>query len=1141
MWGAAPTRRAFKVPIAAFLTATATAAALGVAAGSADASPLRALHISPKGSNSSLCTLRRPCRTFARAYRLARPGQTVLVRGGTYGGQTLPYDWKKLSSRKVVFRPAGTARVTIRGSLRVSARYVELRGFKVGSWVASAPAGHVVFRSVSAGRFVVSGASDVSVLGGTLGPSANLPNLVQAKSSTSVHPPRNLLVSGVTVTGYRSTTGAPTHCLEVRNAIGLTVRNSRFLDCDGSAVYFAEGGFAGAPANVTLENDVFGRTGSYAVYLAGARGERWANFLVRNNSSDRAIAVSPQSRPAGGLDFYSNIATSFTGCGRAGVSADFNVWRVGSACGAGDVVAPAGFVNPAGGNYDLLPGSAAIDLSPLGKFSSTDLSGTSRPIGGGGDAGAYESNSSGLVAAFALNESAGSLARDASSLGNAGTVSGASWTTSGRYGGALSFDGENDWVTVADAASLDLTGSLTLEAWVKADANGSVWRTVLMKEQLGGLTYGLYSDTNTGKPSGNVNVGAELDARAASELPLNAWTHLAVTYDGSALKLFMNGKEVGSRAVSGSLATSAGALRLGGNGVWDEWFDGVIDEVRVYSRPLTAKQVRKDMTSAIRVQADTEAPAAPASLSTTDATTTSISVAWPPAADDVGVAGYGLYRNGSLAGSASGLTYTFTGLACGTTYTLAVDTYDAAGNRSAKTTTTAATAACPPPDTEAPSVPTGLNASGATATTVFLGWTASTDDVGVTGYELFRNGTSAGTTAGLSFTFSSLACETSYTFEVRAFDAAGNRSGKASLAASTSACPIPGTADLYVSGGGSDSNACTQAAPCRSLDRAYEAASPGDVVQVAGGSYPDQTVNATPKSSGPDVVFQPAAGSVATFGDIDVTSGSHIEFRDFTVTRETYNRPGAQWITYQRVKMRQFFIRGADHISYVDTEAGPNVSDDGMNWITAAYQTNDGASDILLDGFDIHDFKKWNAGAHVDCIGIDDVDGLTIRNTRIWNCEHFSLIFGKDLWSARASRNVLIENSFLDCCYSGYYSIGLGDVEGPMTIRFNSTTLGFGWLGGSVKNVTIDSNVIANNSSANCASAVWRYNVVASGSSCGGTLAASGFRAPPSDLHLLLGAAAIDAGNPTSYPAADIDGQMRPSGSRPDAGADEVG
>ena len=139
-----------------------------------------------------------------------------------------------------------------------------------------------------------------------------------------------------------------------------------------------------------------------------------------------------------------------------------------------------------------------------------------------------------------------------------------------------------------------------------------------------------------------------------------------------------------------------------------------------------------------------------------------------------------------------------------------------------------------------------------------------------------------------------------------------------------------------------------------------------------------------------------------TLSSVNIVRASYLEMRNFTVTSSTYNRQGAQWITYRGIKMRQFFIRGADHVSYYDSEVGPNVSDDGMNWITAAYQTNDGSSDILFDGVRIHDFKKWNAGAHVDCIGIDDVDGLVIRNTTIWNCEHFSLIFGKDLWSFRA-------------------------------------------------------------------------------------------------------------------------------------------
>ena len=107
-----------------------------------------------------------------------------------------------------------------------------------------------------------------------------------------------------------------------------------------------------------------------------------------------------------------------------------------------------------------------------------------------------------------------------------------------------------------------------------------------------------------------------------------------------------------------------------------------------------------------------------------------------------------------------------------------------------------------------------------------------------------------------------------------------------------------------------------------------------------------------------------------------------------------------------------------------------------------------------------------------------------------------------------------------------------------MVVRFNSLTLGMGWLGGSVRNVTLNSNVIAEQPG-NCANATWRYNVVGSGSACGGLRAATGFKSPPHDLHLVSGAAAISAGDPTSHPATDIDGDARPKGARPDAGADE--
>ena len=108
---------------------------------------------------------------------------------------------------------------------------------------------------------------------------------------------------------------------------------------------------------------------------------------------------------------------------------------------------------------------------------------------------------SGLVAAYGFNAGSGSSVADASGRGNGGMVSGAAWSASGRFGSALSFDGVNDWVTVADSASLDLSSGMTVEAWVRPSKAGG-WRTVVVKERPGGIVYGLYGDQAGGRPSG---------------------------------------------------------------------------------------------------------------------------------------------------------------------------------------------------------------------------------------------------------------------------------------------------------------------------------------------------------------------------------------------------------------------------------------------------------------------------------------------------------------------------------------------------------------------------------------------------------------------------------------------------------------
>jgi concanavalin A-like lectin/glucanase superfamily protein len=81
---------------------------------------------------------------------------------------------------------------------------------------------------------------------------------------------------------------------------------------------------------------------------------------------------------------------------------------------------------------------------------------------------------------------------------------------------------------------------------------------------------------------------------------LNTWSHLAMTYNGSSMRLYVNGALVATRAQTGNATVSTGVLRIGGNGVWGEYFTGAIDEVRIYNRALSAAEIQADMNTRIR-------------------------------------------------------------------------------------------------------------------------------------------------------------------------------------------------------------------------------------------------------------------------------------------------------------------------------------------------------------------------------------------------------------------------------------------------------------------------------------------------------------------------------------------------------------
>jgi fibronectin type 3 domain-containing protein len=201
-----------------------------------------------------------------------------------------------------------------------------------------------------------------------------------------------------------------------------------------------------------------------------------------------------------------------------------------------------------------------------------------------------------LVAAYAFEEGSGTTVTDLSGTHNSGTLQGgAVWTAAGKFGKALQFNGTNAVVTIPDSASLHLTTAMTLEAWVNPSSVVGAWKDVVYK---GNDNYFLESSTSSTLPAAGATIGGNnLNAFASTSLPTNMWTHLAETYDGATLRLYINGSQASSVTASGAIATSTNPLQIGGDSIFGQFFAGLIDEVRIYNVALTPTQIQADMAT----------------------------------------------------------------------------------------------------------------------------------------------------------------------------------------------------------------------------------------------------------------------------------------------------------------------------------------------------------------------------------------------------------------------------------------------------------------------------------------------------------------------------------------------------------------
>jgi hypothetical protein len=337
------------------------------------------------------------------------------------------------------------------------------------------------------------------------------------------------------------------------------------------------------------------------------------------------------------------------------------------------------------------------------------------------------------------------------------------------------------------------------------------------------------------------------------------------------------------------------------------------------------------------------------------------------------------------------------------------------------------------------------------------------------------------------------------------------------------------------------STCSSRTVPCLSFDHAYAVAHAGQTVQLAPGSYPLQEIQAdATKTAAANVTFRPSGTGVVVNG-LSV-HGSHITFRDFAVEGDWTTFADTTDVTFRNIDVHgAIFTQSSTDISVIGGSVG-GIQD--YKPLIGAWPPGTTNHNIVIDGVRFHDITRSGPTVHIECLLVGGVDGLVIRNSTFRNCDVFDVSIA-DLNNSGPVRNVVIENNFFGTA-AGFYSLFFNDETASLSnvlVRNNSSPQQMYFSTGTP--VLDNVRVVANIAPAfpwQCDTRIaYAYNVF-DGAVCSPT----DLNAPPGfvdaaggDLHLLPDAAAVDHGDPASYPATDIDGDRRPLGAAPDAGADE--
>ena len=202
-----------------------------------------------------------------------------------------------------------------------------------------------------------------------------------------------------------------------------------------------------------------------------------------------------------------------------------------------------------------------------------------------------------LMASLEFSEGQGTTAFDSSGNGNHAELrNGAGWGP-GRIGGGLALDGTNDLAAIADAPSLAASGALSVAGWVRRTSAPAGWHQLVSRQQTTTNADQFLLGFQGATPNFGVRTPSGTTKAGSGSVPLGQWVHLAGTYNGNRVILYVNGVERARVAKTGALVASSRPVLLGANAngtdplAGSEFLAGGLDEVRLFSRALTANEV----------------------------------------------------------------------------------------------------------------------------------------------------------------------------------------------------------------------------------------------------------------------------------------------------------------------------------------------------------------------------------------------------------------------------------------------------------------------------------------------------------------------------------------------------------------------